>query len=173
MYCILIYISLKRGHQRQKINKQQQQKKTKQCAPLYLISPVQGIKRKPYHYSILQNIITASNRKILFTHLLYGTLSILYSERLISQHFQSFYFPLIIIIIIMYLQVQITKRIILSRVYCVSDIFGQNTFLGVCFYQMNASRQEGKLMEECDILISLIQERRQIIGAKIKEGKVS
>ncbi|KAF4075088.1 hypothetical protein AMELA_G00230620 [Ameiurus melas] len=37
--------------------------------------------------------------------------------------------------------------------------------------EMNASRQEGKLMEECDILISLIQERRQIIGAKIKEGK--
>ncbi|KAG7315769.1 hypothetical protein KOW79_020635 [Hemibagrus wyckioides] len=37
--------------------------------------------------------------------------------------------------------------------------------------EVNASRQEGKLMEECDILISIIQERRQIIGAKIKEGK--
>ncbi|KAK3530392.1 hypothetical protein QTP86_024425 [Hemibagrus guttatus] len=39
--------------------------------------------------------------------------------------------------------------------------------------EVNASRQEGKLMEECDILISIIQERRQIIGAKIKEGKAS
>uniref|UniRef100_A0A8B9JSE2 E3 ubiquitin-protein ligase Midline-1 n=1 Tax=Astyanax mexicanus TaxID=7994 RepID=A0A8B9JSE2_ASTMX len=37
--------------------------------------------------------------------------------------------------------------------------------------EMNASRQEGKLMDECDLLINIIQERRQIIGAKIKEGK--
>lgn len=38
--------------------------------------------------------------------------------------------------------------------------------------QVNASRQEGKLMEECDLLIDIIQQRRQIIGSKIKEGKV-
>ncbi|XP_027012284.1 E3 ubiquitin-protein ligase Midline-1 isoform X2 [Tachysurus fulvidraco] len=37
--------------------------------------------------------------------------------------------------------------------------------------EVNASRQEGKLMDECDILISIIQDRRQIIGSKIKEGK--
>ncbi|XP_076838639.1 E3 ubiquitin-protein ligase Midline-1-like [Brachyhypopomus gauderio] len=37
--------------------------------------------------------------------------------------------------------------------------------------EVNASRQEGKLMEECDLLINIIQERRQIICAKIKEGK--
>ncbi|XP_062865788.1 E3 ubiquitin-protein ligase Midline-1 isoform X2 [Trichomycterus rosablanca] len=37
--------------------------------------------------------------------------------------------------------------------------------------KVNASRQEGKLMEECDLLINIIQERRQIISAKIKEGK--
>uniref|UniRef100_A0A4W4GUJ9 E3 ubiquitin-protein ligase Midline-1 n=1 Tax=Electrophorus electricus TaxID=8005 RepID=A0A4W4GUJ9_ELEEL len=37
--------------------------------------------------------------------------------------------------------------------------------------EVNALRQEGKLMEECDLLISIIQERRQIISAKIKEGK--
>uniref|UniRef100_A0A3B3BG77 E3 ubiquitin-protein ligase Midline-1 n=1 Tax=Oryzias melastigma TaxID=30732 RepID=A0A3B3BG77_ORYME len=36
---------------------------------------------------------------------------------------------------------------------------------------VNASRQEGKLMEECDVLIDIIQQRRQIIGSKIKEGK--
>ncbi|XP_039649720.1 E3 ubiquitin-protein ligase Midline-1-like isoform X2 [Perca fluviatilis] len=37
--------------------------------------------------------------------------------------------------------------------------------------EVNASRQEGKLLEECDILIDIIQQRRQIIGNKIKEGK--
>ncbi|XP_010079538.1 PREDICTED: E3 ubiquitin-protein ligase Midline-1-like, partial [Pterocles gutturalis] len=37
---------------------------------------------------------------------------------------------------------------------------------------VNASRQETKLMEECDQLIEIIQQRRQIIGTKIKEGKV-
>lgn len=38
--------------------------------------------------------------------------------------------------------------------------------------QVNASRQEGKLMEECDVLIDIIQRRRELIGSKIKEGKV-
>lgn len=38
--------------------------------------------------------------------------------------------------------------------------------------QVNASRQESKLLEECDVLIDIIQQRRQIIGSKIKEGKV-
>uniref|UniRef100_A0AAX7UYL3 E3 ubiquitin-protein ligase Midline-1 n=1 Tax=Astatotilapia calliptera TaxID=8154 RepID=A0AAX7UYL3_ASTCA len=37
--------------------------------------------------------------------------------------------------------------------------------------KVNASRQEGKLLEECDVLIDIIQQRRQIIGNKIKEGK--
>ncbi|CAL8268231.1 unnamed protein product [Lota lota] len=37
--------------------------------------------------------------------------------------------------------------------------------------EVNASRQEHKLMEECDLLIDLIQQRRQIIATKIKEGK--
>uniref|UniRef100_A0A1A7ZTP6 E3 ubiquitin-protein ligase Midline-1 n=2 Tax=Nothobranchius TaxID=28779 RepID=A0A1A7ZTP6_NOTFU len=37
--------------------------------------------------------------------------------------------------------------------------------------EVNASRQEGKLLEECDVLIDIIQQRRQIIGNKIKEGK--
>lgn len=40
------------------------------------------------------------------------------------------------------------------------------------FPQVNASRQENKLLEECDQLIDIIQQRRQIIGTKIKEGKV-
>lgn len=40
-------------------------------------------------------------------------------------------------------------------------------------HQVNASRQEGKLMEECDVLIDIIQQRRQLIASKIKEGKVS
>lgn len=38
--------------------------------------------------------------------------------------------------------------------------------------QVNASRQENKLLEECDLLINIIQQRRQIIATKIKEGKV-
>uniref|UniRef100_A0A4W6FG41 E3 ubiquitin-protein ligase Midline-1 n=1 Tax=Lates calcarifer TaxID=8187 RepID=A0A4W6FG41_LATCA len=38
--------------------------------------------------------------------------------------------------------------------------------------EVNASRQESKLLEECDVLIDIIQQRRQIIGSKIKEGKV-
>eukprot|EP00066_Takifugu_rubripes_P015165 XP_011604431.1 PREDICTED: E3 ubiquitin-protein ligase Midline-1 isoform X3 [Takifugu rubripes] len=37
--------------------------------------------------------------------------------------------------------------------------------------EVNASRQEGKLMEECDVLIDIIQRRRELIGSKIKEGK--
>ncbi|XP_012887630.1 PREDICTED: E3 ubiquitin-protein ligase Midline-1 isoform X2 [Dipodomys ordii] len=38
--------------------------------------------------------------------------------------------------------------------------------------EVNAARQEAKLTEECDLLIEIIQQRRQIIGTKIKEGKV-
>ncbi|XP_016524081.1 E3 ubiquitin-protein ligase Midline-1 isoform X1 [Poecilia formosa] len=37
--------------------------------------------------------------------------------------------------------------------------------------EVNASRQENKLQEECDLLINIIQHRRQIIATKIKEGK--
>ncbi|XP_077473912.1 E3 ubiquitin-protein ligase Midline-1 [Stigmatopora argus] len=37
--------------------------------------------------------------------------------------------------------------------------------------EINASRQENKMLEECDLLINIIQQRRQIIGTKIKEGK--
>ncbi|KAM3861693.1 E3 ubiquitin-protein ligase Midline-1 [Diretmus argenteus] len=37
--------------------------------------------------------------------------------------------------------------------------------------EVNASRQENKLLEECDLLIDIIQQRRQIIATKIKEGK--
>ncbi|KAJ8254734.1 hypothetical protein GJAV_G00196790 [Gymnothorax javanicus] len=37
--------------------------------------------------------------------------------------------------------------------------------------EANASQQENKLLEECDLLIEIIQERRQIVTAKIKEGK--
>lgn len=43
--------------------------------------------------------------------------------------------------------------------------------LPVCL-QVNASRQENKLLEECDLLINIVQQRRQIITTKIKEGKV-
>lgn len=42
----------------------------------------------------------------------------------------------------------------------------------LCSAQVNASRQENKLLEECDQLINIIQQRRQIIATKIKEGKV-
>ncbi|KAJ8255740.1 hypothetical protein COCON_G00196040 [Conger conger] len=38
--------------------------------------------------------------------------------------------------------------------------------------EVNAARQETRLLEECDLLIEIIQQRRQIIGTKIKEGKV-
>ncbi|KAI1899288.1 hypothetical protein AGOR_G00060260 [Albula goreensis] len=38
--------------------------------------------------------------------------------------------------------------------------------------EVNAARQETRLIEECDNLIEIIQQRRQIIGTKIKEGKV-
>ncbi|XP_029558953.1 E3 ubiquitin-protein ligase Midline-1 isoform X3 [Salmo trutta] len=37
--------------------------------------------------------------------------------------------------------------------------------------ECNASRQENKLLEECDLLIDIIQQRRQMIATKIKEGK--
>ncbi|KAK7169619.1 hypothetical protein R3I93_005565 [Phoxinus phoxinus] len=36
----------------------------------------------------------------------------------------------------------------------------------------NAAHQESKLTEECDTLINIVQQRRQVIGTKIKEGKV-
>nr|XP_033804910.1 E3 ubiquitin-protein ligase Midline-1 isoform X2 [Geotrypetes seraphini] len=43
----------------------------------------------------------------------------------------------------------------------------------ICHHiEVNASRQETKLMEESEQLIEIIQQRRQIIGTKIKEGKV-
>ncbi|XP_055733850.1 E3 ubiquitin-protein ligase Midline-1-like isoform X1 [Salvelinus fontinalis] len=35
----------------------------------------------------------------------------------------------------------------------------------------NASRQENKLLEECDLLMDIIHQRRQIIATKINEGK--
>lgn len=37
--------------------------------------------------------------------------------------------------------------------------------------EVNATRQENKLVEECDLLINIVQQRRQIIASKIKEGK--
>uniref|UniRef100_A0A3B3ZP54 E3 ubiquitin-protein ligase Midline-1 n=1 Tax=Periophthalmus magnuspinnatus TaxID=409849 RepID=A0A3B3ZP54_9GOBI len=37
--------------------------------------------------------------------------------------------------------------------------------------EVNATRQENKLLEECDLLINIVQQRRQIIASKIKEGK--
>ncbi|TNN67050.1 E3 ubiquitin-protein ligase Midline-1 [Liparis tanakae] len=37
--------------------------------------------------------------------------------------------------------------------------------------EVNASRQENKLLEESDLLITIIQQRRLIIATKIKEGK--
>ncbi|XP_017278082.1 E3 ubiquitin-protein ligase Midline-1 [Kryptolebias marmoratus] len=37
--------------------------------------------------------------------------------------------------------------------------------------EVNASRQENKLLEECDLLINIIQQRKQVIATKIKEGK--
>ncbi|XP_036065579.1 E3 ubiquitin-protein ligase Midline-1 isoform X2 [Oryzias melastigma] len=37
--------------------------------------------------------------------------------------------------------------------------------------EVNASKQERKLQEECDLLVNIIQQRRQIIATKIKEGK--
>lgn len=52
---------------------------------------------------------------------------------------------------------------------------GRHVYLLCSFWidsQVNASRQEGKLMEECDVLIDIIQKRRELIGSKIKEGKV-
>uniref|UniRef100_A0AAQ4R7M0 E3 ubiquitin-protein ligase Midline-1 n=1 Tax=Gasterosteus aculeatus aculeatus TaxID=481459 RepID=A0AAQ4R7M0_GASAC len=36
---------------------------------------------------------------------------------------------------------------------------------------INASKQENKLLEECDLLITIIQQRRLVIATKIKEGK--
>lgn len=38
--------------------------------------------------------------------------------------------------------------------------------------QESASRQEAKLAEECELLVSVIQQRRQAISTKIQEGKV-
>ncbi|XP_040827406.1 E3 ubiquitin-protein ligase Midline-1-like, partial [Ochotona curzoniae] len=37
--------------------------------------------------------------------------------------------------------------------------------------QESASRQEAKLAEECELLVSVIQQRRQAISTKIQEGK--
>ncbi|XP_035378754.1 E3 ubiquitin-protein ligase Midline-1 isoform X1 [Electrophorus electricus] len=46
------------------------------------------------------------------------------------------------------------------------------SLIQTCQYvEMNASHQEDRLIEECDVLIDIVQQRRQIIGTKIKEGK--
>ncbi len=44
--------------------------------------------------------------------------------------------------------------------------------IALFLFQHNAAHQESKLTEECDTLMNIVQQRRQIIGTKIKEGKV-
>lgn len=44
----------------------------------------------------------------------------------------------------------------------------------VCFsfLQVNTAMHEAKLVEECDELVEIIRQRKQVIAVKIKESKV-
>ena len=42
----------------------------------------------------------------------------------------------------------------------------------LCFPQVNTAMHEAKLVEECDELVEIIRQRKQIIAVKIKESKV-
>lgn len=41
-----------------------------------------------------------------------------------------------------------------------------------CFFQVNTAMHEAKLVEECDELVEIIRQRKQVIAVKIKESKV-
>lgn len=40
------------------------------------------------------------------------------------------------------------------------------------FVQVNTAMHEAKLVEECDELVEIIRQRKQVIAVKIKESKV-
>lgn len=40
------------------------------------------------------------------------------------------------------------------------------------FLQVNTAMHEAKLVEECDELVEIIRQRKQVIAVKIKESKV-
>lgn len=48
--------------------------------------------------------------------------------------------------------------------------------LNVCLHvipvQVNTAMHEAKLVEECDELVEIIRQRKQVIAVKIKESKV-
>lgn len=45
--------------------------------------------------------------------------------------------------------------------------------LSLCSYlQVNTAMHEAKLVEECDELVEIIRQRKQVIAVKIKESKV-
>lgn len=52
-------------------------------------------------------------------------------------------------------------------------VFVQNVFhMCICFSQVNTAMHEAKLVEECDELVEIIRQRKQVIAVKIKESKV-
>lgn len=48
-----------------------------------------------------------------------------------------------------------------------------HVYLFTCFSpQVNTAMHEAKLVEECDELVEIIRQRKQVIAVKIKESKV-
>lgn len=47
-----------------------------------------------------------------------------------------------------------------------------NVCLHVIPVQVNTAMHEAKLVEECDELVEIIRQRKQVIAVKIKESKV-
>lgn len=57
---------------------------------------------------------------------------------------------------------------------CVSVHMVSLVDLRACFsLQVNTAMHEAKLVEECDELVEIIRQRKQVIAVKIKESKVN
>lgn len=53
-----------------------------------------------------------------------------------------------------------------------NDDASLNVSLHVIPVQVNTAMHEAKLVEECDELVEIIRQRKQVIAVKIKESKV-
>lgn len=58
---------------------------------------------------------------------------------------------------------------------CKQSYFGLTSRVHMCTcfsLQVNTAMHEAKLVEECDELVEIIRQRKQVIAVKIKESKV-
>ncbi len=62
-------------------------------------------------------------------------------------------------------------RLVTQRIHTVGS--PSHALVCTCFsLQVNTAMHEAKLVEECDELVEIIRQRKQVIAVKIKESKV-